>query len=108
MSQKQSEGTAKLTKKDFTEYVSDYKLYKTIFGIHNEYQIVLKPCSEGFDILLYRRKQDGNLKQIGTTECCNSGLYYDIDSPRTDETWEKAIEVAQNMIDFRLPEGIER
>ena len=98
----------KITKQSFTAYYGNDKYYKKILGIHNEYELVFKPCPKGFDIVLYRRQQDNSLRQVGNARSTESGMYYGEDTPRDDVTWEEALRIAQEMIDLRIPKGIER
>lgn len=102
--------TQKLKQKDFKIMTGDVNYFQRIFGIHNEYEIALEPCDRGFDVSLYR-KVNFDMKRVGMKECTDLDGYTADPfhtKERAAEAWEKALQKANEMIDVRLPKGIER
>lgn len=110
MSRKGIKRIAKLTKKDFHIYQGDVTYFQTIFGIHNQYQLAFEPCDNGFDVSLYWKKHF-DLNRVGEKKCTQLPGY-DRDPfhelPRGENAWKKALELAEQVIDERLPKGVER
>lgn len=100
MSLKRQKQSQKLEKEDFIEYYGNLSYYRKILGIHHEYELVLDPCNRGFAVTLYRRQFDNSQKRI--IRVCT-----DV-TPDGDSEWIAALDIANQLVDQRLPKGIER
>lgn len=100
---------AVLQRKDFNIYVSDVNYFSHIYGIHNQYEITLEPCDRGFCIALYDKFI--TRKIIGDRVCTELEGYGDDrfhERVRKDDAWDRALDIANSVIEKRLPKGIER
>lgn len=101
----------KLSRGDFKEFQGNANYYSKILGTHNEYELSLIPCEFGFDVSLHVKKPEYVMRQVGEPVCTKFVMTAEQrigQIARSDEVWDKAVILAQEMIDKHVPVGIER
>ena len=90
-----------LSKKSFKQFIGGTYYFIRFQHKRELYELCLEPCYSGFCIGLYKRFSKNRFPELVTFKQCTKDDYlsdlFGVNE-RTEETWQKAIHIAQRMI----------